>query len=610
MAQYLRDPVCGMPVVRDAPIRLEYGGREFLFCSEYCRTAFRKAPEAYASMATRTIGSRRSAAAPWIAYFSMEVALAPKIPTYAGGLGILAGDMLKSFADLEAPVVAVSLLHRAGYFEQELDEGGNQHERPSVWSPETLLRPLEARVRVQIEGRDVVLRAWRYDVAGATGFSVPVILLDAGVPENRPEDRALTSTLYGGDARHRLAQEIVLGIGGVRVLRALGYANVRRFHMNEGHAGLLALELLREKGGDPADLSGVRERCVFTTHTPVAAGHDQFDYELVHRVLGDLLPRDALEMLAGRSTLNMTLLALNLSGFVNGVAKRHGIVSQDMFPGYPIHSITNGVHSATWTCPSFAALYDRHIPGWSSDPFSLRHAISIPHHEIWDAHMAAKAGLLEEVRRRTGVELSRDALTIGCARRATAYKRADLILGDVAELAGVAQAWPLQILFAGKAHPQDEPGKEIIRRITRRAGELRGVVPIVYLENYDMELAGLLTAGADLWLNTPQPPMEASGTSGMKAAHNGVPSLSVLDGWWVEGHIEGITGWAIGRGQPAESSEDHARELYEKLRSRIAPMFFRDRDRWIEIMRFSISLNAAYFNTHRVVQQYLAMAYS
>jgi starch phosphorylase len=402
------------------------------------------------------------------------------------------------------------------------------------------------------------------------------------------------------------------------MLQALGYSQIERFHMNEGHAALLTIELLctmKLAGPAELDFNTVRSRCIFTTHTPVPAGHDRFSYDLVRNGLGNILPLEVLQMLGGRDELNMTLLGLNLSHYVNGVAKRHGQVSQEMFPGYAIDSITNGVHSATWTCESFRALYDRHIPGWINDPFSLRYAISIPNNEIWAAHVEAKQRLLHEIRTRTGVPLNRNAFTIGFARRAALYKRADLILSDPNQLRDIAkQVGPVQLIFAGKAHPKDEPGKEVIRRVVQVAKQLKNDVTILYVENYDMVLAQLLTAGVDLWLNTPQRPLEASGTSGMKAAHNGVPSLSVLDGWWIEGHIEGVTGWSVGPG-PTESSQEgevNARdsvELYQKLRWVIAPLFFQHQEQWVDVMRHTIAFNASFFNTHRMVQQYAANAY-
>ncbi|HRC44884.1 MAG: alpha-glucan family phosphorylase [Nitrospira sp.] len=613
----IKDPVCGMMVPVGEGLSVVYQGQEFRFCSDLCKRTFLATPERYATgstgLAPGTLGVTRR-----IAYFSMEVAADPGMPTYSGGLGVLADDTLRSCADLKIPIVGVSLLYRRGYFEQHLDEWGNQHERPVQWDPSRLARLLPTTVRMSIEGRPVVVRAWQHDITGLTGYVVPLLLLDTNVEENAAVDRELTSDLYGGDERYRLAQEIVLGIGGVRMLRALGYTQVERLHMNEGHAALLAIELLRERKEreSPAwDFDEVRRACIFTTHTPVPAGHDQFSYELVKQMLGDAAPLEVLQMLGGRDRLNMTLLALNMSTYVNGVAKRHGEVSQEMFPGYAIDSITNGIHSATWTSPSFQQLFDRHIPGWRADSFALRHAISIPVQDIWAAHAQAKARLFEEVRKRTSLSFRDDALTIGFARRATQYKRAELVFSEPSQLLDMAgTVGPIQFIFAGKAHPKDEPGKEIIRRIIHIAGQLNPEIPIAYLENYDLLLAKLLTSGVDLWLNTPLRPLEASGTSGMKAAHNGVPSLSVLDGWWVEGCIEGVTGWAIGRGSSDAASQEgsgarDARELYDKLRGVIAPLFYQDRERWSGIMRSTIAFNASFFNTHRMVQQYTANAY-
>lgn len=613
----VKDPVCGMMIpVREGHFAV-YQGQELIFCSDLCKRTFLATPERYVTeLAGAVLGVADVARR--IAYFSMEVAADEGMPTYSGGLGVLSGDTLRSCADLKIPIVAVSLLYTHGYFEQHLDEWGNQREQPALWDPAWIARLLPTTVHVSIEGRPVVLRVWQYNITGLSGYVVPVLLLDANVEENEASDRELTGYLYGGDERYRLAQEIVLGVGGVKMLRALGYLQLERFHMNEGHAAFLTLELLAEsKQKEPTawDFESVRQNCIFTTHTPVSAGHDQFSYELVKHMLGDTTPMEALQMLGGRDRLNMTLLALNMSSYVNGVAKRHGEVSQEMFPGYAIDSITNGVHSVTWTAPSFQQLYDRHIPGWRTDSFVLRHAISIPTHEIWTAHVAAKQRLLEEVRNRTRLPFREDALTIGFARRATQYKRADLVFSDLSQLFDIARkVGPIQFIFSGKAHPKDESGKEIIRRIIRIAEQLKREIPIAYLENYDLELAKLLTQGVDLWLNTPLPPLEASGTSGMKAAHNGVPSLSVLDGWWVEGSIEGITGWTLSHGFSDAGSQDGssaaaARELYDKLRGEIAPMFYQNSERWVEIMRSTIAFNASFFNTHRMVQQYAANAY-
>lgn len=607
------DPVCGCAVGDADGVRLERDGGPFWFCSEFCRQQFLRHPQAYDVELPRPAREvhwrdRR------IAYFSMEVALENAFPTYAGGLGVLAGDTLRSCADLEVPTVAVSLIHRRGYFRQEIrDDWQIEHDAP--WEPQHALPEVEPRVRVEIEGRVVQLRAWRYTIVGSTGFSVPVLLLDTDLADNAPEDRRISDHLYGGDERYRLMQEIVLGVGGVRLLRALGCTALRTFHLNEGHAALAPLELLREEDQtDGWDFRSVRNRTVFTTHTPVSAGHDQFDWGLATRVLGSPVRRDVLEMLGGRDRLNMTQLALNLSHYVNGVALRHREVSSALFPRYEIHQITNGVHARSWTSPPFVALFDRLIPGWRDDPLMLHNALALPSEDVWDAHQRAKDALGDLVAQRTGRRLRMDRLTLGFARRATAYKRLDLALSDLAALRAIARTRPLQFVFSGKAHPNDESGKHGIRSILRAGRELGDEVPIVYLPEYDLELARALTAGVDVWLNTPLRPLEASGTSGMKAAVNGVPSLSVLDGWWREGCIEGVTGWAIGTPDPVGHAEDvnltDAADLFRKLQHTIAPLFYDRRGAWIQVMRQSIALNGSFFNTHRMVSQYVSHAYS
>jgi starch phosphorylase len=555
-----------------------------------------------------------------IAYFSMEIALDPAIPSYGGGLGILAGDMLRSAADLELPMIAVTLVHRKGYFRQSLDAEGNQTEEPDPWIPEAVLQPVEGTFTVNIENRDVHVRAWRYNLHGMSGFVVPVYLLDSDLPENSEWDRALTDTLYGGDSRYRICQEVLLGIGGVSLLRNVGVKNANSYHMNEGHAAFLTLALLEDqmklrKYTVPveADVEVVRRRCLFTTHTPVQAGHDRFPWELVKQVLGE--PRTVLLQQVGfgaEGFLNMTNLALHFSRYVNGVAMRHGEVSQDMFPQFPIHAITNGVHAATWASPPFQDLFDREIPEWRRDNAYMRYAVGIPLEEIKKAHCLAKSALIKEVQRRSGMLLDESALTIGFARRAATYKRADLLFKDIERLKYISESiGPIQILYGGKAHPHDAGGKALIQRVIQAATGLKNDIKILYLENYNMALAKLITSGVDLWLNTPQRPQEASGTSGMKAALNGVPSLSVLDGWWVEGCVEDVTGWAIGYDSKI-SGDDSAAEsasLYDKLERKIIPMFYRAPEAYAEVMRFSIALNASFFNTHRMLSQYKANAY-
>jgi starch phosphorylase len=558
-----------------------------------------------------------------IAYFSMEIGLSNHIPTYSGGLGVLAGDTIRSAADIGVPLIAVTLLHRNGYFHQHLDKNGMQSEEPVAWPIDDFLTLLDTTTTVEIEGRSVKIRVWKYEVTGVTGQKIPVYFLDTDVPENSPEDRELTNFLYGGDKRYRLCQEVVLGIGGFKMLRALGYDNIAKFHLNEGHAALLTLALLEEQilSSSSKDtisenvLESVRSRCVFTTHTPVPAGHDRFSVELAQQVLG-AQKWHWLNLCEQTTELNMTDLALHCSQFINGVAMKHGEISRSMYPGYPIRSITNGVHTATWAAPSFQSLYDERLPDWRSDPMSLRYAVSIPKDEIWQAHLKAKRELMDYANREANVGFDKDMLTIGFARRATAYKRGALILSDLERLKAIAEKFgQIQIVFAGKAHPHDEEGKEIIKHLYKVSKTLRGQVKAAYLSNYDMELARLLCAGVDVWLNTPLPPMEASGTSGMKAAVNGVPSLSVLDGWWIEGWVEGVTGWAIGNVSDADdltNNEKDARDadsLYSKLETTVLPCFYQQQENFIEIMRHTIALNGSFFNSHRMLNQYLIEAY-
>lgn len=566
----------------------------------------------------------------YIAYFTMEIGLANAMPTYAGGLGILAGDTVRSAADLEIPMIAVTLLHRKGYFRQRLDASGTQTEEPVSWPVSELLFEMGPRCTVEIEGRIVHLRAWRHEVKGVNGYVVPVYFLDAALPENSEWDRALTDYLYGGDEHYRLCQEIILGIGGVRMLRALGYRDVKRYHMNEGHAALLTLELAHELARQAWELAYepikqvvtpelvhlIKPMCAFTTHTPVPAGHDKFPLDLLHRVLTDYHGAfsEREKEFCPDGVLNLTALALDNSHYINGVAKRHGKVTQQMFQDYKIDSITNGVHAATWASQPMAELFDRRIPGWREDNTSLRHALRISIREIWEAHRQAKRDLIERVNRVYPVGMDPDVFTLGFARRVTAYKRADLLFLDSARLVDIAtKSGPFQIIYAGKAHPHDQDGKDIIEHLYQTKEALKDKIKIVYLEEYGIDLARALVAGVDIWLNTPQPPLEASGTSGMKAAINGVPSLSVLDGWWVEGCIEGVTGWAIGQDEGGLENQDRraadAQSLYNKLEMIILPMFNHEGGRYAEVMRNAIALNGSFFNTERMLNQYIAKAY-
>ncbi len=550
-----------------------------------------------------------------VAYFSMEIAINPGMPTYSGGLGVLAGDTLRSAADLGVPLVAFSLVYHKGYFKQTLDQNGKQSEDVQSWIPADFCIEEKARVTVSVEDRIVTVRCWRYDLVGRYGHVVPIYLLDTDLEGNSGWDRGLTDHLYGGDTNYRLQQEIVLGMGGARMVSALGH-RVNVHHMNEGHAALLTLALLESQlGGGPlgaateTDIEQVRKRCVFTTHTPVPAGHDRFSTEQAIRILGgDRTAR--LEKLGcfRDGILNMTLLALRFSRYANGVAMQHAKVSRRMFPEFHIDSITNGVHAPTWVSEPFQQMMDAHFSSWRRDNLYLRNAIDLPETEILAAHALNKEALLTEVATRTGLVLNPKVLTLGFARRAATYKRATLLFTDPKRLVEIATAaGGLQIIYAGKAHPQDEPGKKLIQEVVEDAAKFSNdVLRIVYLENYAWDLGALITAGVDVWMNTPQRPYEASGTSGMKAALNGVPSLSILDGWWIEGCIEGFTGWAI---EDGANDAEEAASLYKKLETAVVPLYLEAPERWARLMRNTLAFNGSFFNTNRMVKQYIRNAY-
>jgi starch phosphorylase len=548
-----------------------------------------------------------------VAYFSMEIALSKGLPTYSGGLGMLAGDTLRSAADTGAPMVAVSLAHRKGYFKQSLSLDGQQTESDVVWSPETL-PAAEHQVTIQLQGRELHVRAWRFDVVGVSGHIIPVFLLDTDIEGNDPYDRTLTDHLYGGDTYYRLCQEGVLGLAGIHLLHTLGM-RPEVCHMNEGHAALLTLGLVEDRlSGAPLhtatedDAAAVRKCCVFTTHTPVPAGHDKFGMDQAVQVLGHdrVSAMDRFGALHN-GMLNMTYLALRFSRYVNGVAMQHGKVSQQMFPEYTVHSITNGVHAATWVSKPFQELFDQQIPEWRHDNQYFRSVYGIDPSRINATHALGKQRLFATVKQRTNIELDPTVLTIGFARRVATYKRAHLLFQDPQRLEELAEKLGgLQILYAGKAHPADNQGKQLIKDVFTAARQISSAkLKIIYLENYDWDLGEQLTGGVDVWLNTPLRPYEASGTSGMKAALNGVPSLSVLDGWWIEGCAENITGWAI---DDAAEDAQEAANLYTKLESSVAPLWANQKA-WSRVRQHSIAMNGTFFNTHRMLGQYVSNAY-
>jgi starch phosphorylase len=548
-----------------------------------------------------------------IAYFSMEIALSKSLPTYSGGLGMLAGDTLRSAADMGADLVAVSLVHRRGYFRQHLDAVGQQTETDVPWQPESLPSAGQTIV-LRLQNRDITIQAWRFDVVGVTGHIIPVFLLDSDVEGNDPWDRRLTDHLYGGDTYYRLCQEAILGLGGIHLLHALG-CQPEVCHMNEGHASLLTIGLLEARlspsplgAATEADAEAIKQQCVFTTHTPVPAGHDKFGIDQMVNVLGH--ERSATIDRFGclhNNLLNMTYLALRFARYINGVAMQHGKVSQAMFPDYDVHAITNGVHAATWLSQDFQKLFDKRIPDWRIDNNYFRSVYGIDAQVIEQTHQLGQQRLFATIQERTGVALDPNVLTLGFARRVATYKRATLLFQNPERLLEIAEKLGgLQIVFAGKAHPADNAGKAFIREVFADAAKLNNSkLRILYLENYDWDLGEQLTNGVDVWLNTPLRPYEASGTSGMKAALNGVPSLSVLDGWWIEGCAEGATGWAI---PDLDNEAAEADALYTKLEHFIAPLFA-NQPAWAEMRRHCIGMNGSFFNTNRMLAQYISNAY-
>ncbi len=544
-------------------------------------------------------------------YASMEIALEPVIRTYSGGLGVLAGDLLRSCADLSLNVTGLTLLYRDGFFRQLLTNGV-QSEDPEPWDVDEYTVPIpDARINLIIEGRTVWVEPRVGIIVGhGDKHLVPVLFLDTHLDVNDPRVRPITDRLFAGDLRWRLKQEAILGIGGKRVLRKLGCRKINTFHMNEGHGAFAPMEdvfyLSRYyKFNRPQIHKLVKSAHVFTTHTPVPAGHDRFPYEMMREVLGkDDFAWGSLD-LGGHPDCNMTRLALNLSRYANGVAKRHAEVSRRMFPGYRFDSVTNGVHLPTWMSPHVQALLDETMPSWRHEPSILDHCyLIIDPDQLWDAHQKAKAELLDFVKERTGRELKQDLLTIGFARRFAAYKRADLMFADIDAFLKLAKG-KLQVIFAGEAHPADQEGKDIIKRVCDVAERLKGQVDIVFLDDYDTTIAQKMVAGCDLWQNNPVPPQEASGTSGMKAAANGVPNLSTLDGWWIEGIAKNPqAGWTI---RHRHDGQDQL-SLYE-LYGHIIRVFYDHPGRWKEHMVHALSL-ASYFNTHRMVNEYLERAWS
>jgi starch phosphorylase len=601
-----------------------------------------------------------------VAYFSAEFGLHESVPIYSGGLGVLSGDHIKSASSLAVPLVAVGLFYDQGYFKQQLDYSGYQQEEYLDTRVENLaIEPaigMDGRqVTIAIETRDGGLKAkvWLMNVG-----RVPLYLLDCDVDGNSPQDRDLTSRLYGGDVRTRIRQELVLGVGGVKALHALGITP-GVYHLNEGHSAFVPLEVIRQRMADDGltfdeALREVAHRTVFTTHTPVPAGHDRFDSRLVEEHLGPLRDRLGISpaQLMGLGRVEpqnehepfcMTVIGLKLSRRANAVSSLHGHVSRRMWAHLwpwrveeeiPIGHITNGVHIPSWLAYPMHLLYDRVLRSdwqeWMGDPKVWQNLYNVDPGELWETHSDLKNRLLDFVRRRVGRQIRRrnepdemvnaartvldpNALTIGFARRFATYKRADLFFRRLDELAQLVndRQRPVQIIFAGKAHPADEPGKHLIKKVENLRHDPRFAGRVAFIEDYDINVARHLVQGVDVWLNTPRRPKEASGTSGMKAVLNGGLNLSILDGWWAEAY-NGKNGFAIGDGRQHVddeiTDERDAQNLMRVLRDEVIPLFYeRDADglprRWIEMMVESIATLAPRFSAHRMVMDYVRSCY-
>ncbi len=534
-----------------------------------------------------------------IAYFSAEIGISAKLPTYSGGLGVLAGDHIKAAADAKLPMCAVTLLYKEGYFKQRIDDEGRQTEIYPQFDPHPLLKKLPIKFTLPLRKRDVWIQAYEYRYVGLTGHEIPIFFLDTNLEENFEDDKSITLRLYSGDKDHRILQEAIHGFGGIKLLDELQYNSIETYHMNEGHASFITMQLLKKFNGNHEE---VRKRCHFTTHTPVPAGHSEYAIERCERLLDGLMWED----LSGVNStqygrLHMTQLGLNFSRSANGVSKLHGEVAQKQFPSYNIGHITNGVYHPYWVGKEFREVFDNRLPGWRKDPERLLNVDAILPEELVKAHQSHKDFLLGYANSQTQKALSNDVLTIGFARRAAGYKRARLIFRDIERLKQIGED-KLQIVFAGKAHPADDYGKSLIYDVVQNAKKLFGEVKVIYLENYNLWLGRIITSGVDVWLNTPRRPNEASGTSGMKAALNGIPNLSILDGWWAEACRDGENGWAIGSPDVIDDEAD-ANHLYDILEKKVIPTFYDNPEKWSSIMLESI-ITGVQFTAYRMINDY------
>ena len=538
-----------------------------------------------------------------VAYLTAEIGLYSNLHTYSGGLGVLAGDHVKSAADAGLPLVAVTLLYRQGYGRQHLDADGIQSETYPDLDPAEHLHETGLELSLPLDGRELFAKVWVSEVKGEGGHVVPVYFLDTKHEHNSAEHNHLGRRLYGGGDEIRIRQEYLLGVGGIRLLSLLS-DDISGLHLNEGHCTFAMLEMLA-RGWSRDEL---KQRCLFTTHTPVPAGHDRFDWGLAKQVIGDLLLEDSRELCIAAGDpehgerLSMSHLAVALAGTINAVSNLNAWVASPMFSQRHIEPITNGVHHLTWTSPSFAQLFDKHLTGWRADPTILSYAGRLPNDELIAAKSSARAVLRELVESTTGVKFSEDRLTIGFARRFATYKRANLVFAELEKLRDFA-AGRIQFVFAGKAHPKDEGGKALIKDIFASAKDIADVIPVAFLEDYSMATGLAMTAGVDIWLNNPIRPLEASGTSGMKAAMNGTPNCSILDGWWPEGCEHGVNGWAIGEGEDERDDARDSRNILKVLEHEVLTSWDEGEQRWANLMRASIATSAR-FTGARMISDY------
>jgi starch phosphorylase len=541
----------------------------------------------------------------------MEIGIENEIPTYSGGLGILAGDAAFSFADLGKPAIYVTLLYKMGYASQKLDRSAGQLDFEAPWDYRKILTPLGTYVDVEIAGKVQKVGAWQYLISGKE--EVPVLFLDTDVEGNDPATRGITDRLYSGDRWHRLMQEMVLGIGGYRMLQTLG-RTVDVYHLNESHAALLIVELIREH----QEVSEVKKRCVFTSHTPVSCGHDAFSLDMVKGAFAhyDWMNWEAETNAEGR--IDLSRLAVKYSSVTNAVSLKHRYVSERILNHNNVEHVTNGVYHKRWIHAEVKKLFDEHIAGWEETPALLTRAMELPTKALEEAHLRAKSEMMDMVYRSTGRAFSKEHFTMGLAKRVTGYKRNDLILTDLDRLVAIAEKrGPIQVILAGKSHPSDDGGKAMLRGILHKIEELAmrtDKVRVAFLENYDISTAKLLVAGCDVWLNNPTPPLEACGTSGMKAAMNGVLNFSVYDGWWLEGGADQVNGWGIGKraawGDLREGADPDLEDMYGKLSESILATYYNDKDRWWTMAKNSIATVGPQFNSYRMINEYEAKVYS